>query len=47
VWLSKDNSGKTAWQNAARGSHVEILEKLWDIAAKTRGDKESGLVVKR
>jgi hypothetical protein len=30
--LSKDNYGKTAWHNAARVGHVEVLEKLWEWA---------------
>ena len=30
LWLSKDNSGKTARHNAARVGHVEVLERLCD-----------------
>jgi len=30
--LSKDESKETTWQEAAEGSHVEILKKLWDWA---------------
>ena len=30
LWLSKDNSGKTARHNAARVGHIEVLERLCD-----------------
>jgi len=28
--LPKNKPGQTAWHVAARGGHVEILEKIWD-----------------
>jgi hypothetical protein len=32
VLLLKDTYEETAWQKAAEGGQVEILEKLWDWA---------------
>ena len=50
LWMSKDNSGKTAWHNAATVGHVELLEKLWKCAektpTKTRVIQETGVFVK-
>jgi len=39
--LSKDNSGKTAWHNAARVGHVKVLEKLCDWSKELQLKPES------
>jgi ankyrin repeat protein len=39
-WLSKENSGKTAWHMAAGNGHIEVLEKLWDLATELQQKPE-------
>jgi ankyrin repeat protein len=38
--LSKENSGKTAWHVAAGNGHIEVLEKLWDLAKEVQLNPE-------